>query len=206
MSEAANFLDRFDLRIAKGQHPGTAYAAVFSTDPGRKYRYHLMREWLIGSGVCVFVMLNPSTADALANDPTVTRCVRFAQSWGYQKLKVVNLFALRATNPREIRTAEDPIGPDNDRWIVGTCKGADMVVCAWGAGGAFQERWLNVLTRLVWENIPVHYLTLLESGQPGHPLYLPAELQPKPLELPRCSPVTRQSATDRWTPVRQGAI
>lgn len=82
------------------------------------YRYSLTRVWDESRPRVCFVMLNPSTADASANDPTIVRCRNFAYSWNYGSLEVVNLFAYRATNPRVLRTVQDPIGPENDRHII----------------------------------------------------------------------------------------
>ena len=153
--------------------------AIFS--PCNRYRYTLWRRWLTGTGTCVFVMLNPSTADASHDDPTVRRCIGFAKAWGFRELEVVNLFALRATDPREIYTACDPIGRDNT-WILMTqCKLASFIVAAWGAHGEYQGRGAEVLRRLKEAGLTVHELGRTKAGHPKHPLYLSASTLPKPI-------------------------
>ena len=97
--------------------PETASSAAYSSD-GR-YRYALSRGLDAGLGVCLFVMLNPSTADAERDDPTVRRCRILAAQFGFTTLWVANLFALRSMDPRLLRTHADPVGPDNEGWITG---------------------------------------------------------------------------------------
>src|SRR5690348_16099160 len=105
--------------------------AVIS-DCGR-YRYSLSRwGWDERSGRCVFIMLNPSTADASVDDPTIRRCINFAQGWGYGMLEVVNLFAWRATFPKELALAPDPVGPHNGEYLTRAITIGDITVCAWG--------------------------------------------------------------------------
>ena len=98
-----------------------------------KYRYSLRRTWQEGGRVVCFIMLNPSTADADIDDPTIRRCVGFGKSWGYDALEVVNLFAWRETEPKFLITPSDPIGPDNDGAILEASGRAELVVCAWGS-------------------------------------------------------------------------
>lgn len=148
-------------------------------DRSSTYRYRLSRTWGDGPRVC-FVMLNPSTATAAELDPTVTRCRRYAQDWGYEQLEVVNIFALRATDPRELYRNPRPIGPRNDDAILLAATDADLVVCAWGTHGAYRERGAEVRTLLTENAVKPHALTLTKDGHPGHPLYLPANLRPTP--------------------------
>src|SRR5438128_11131670 len=105
--------------------------ATFSRD--RRYRYRLWRRWDRSRAVVAFVMLSPSTADAMHDDPTIRRCVGFARAWGCGGVDVVNLFALRATDPRALRKAADPIGPANERHLRRAVRAAGLVVLAWGA-------------------------------------------------------------------------
>jgi hypothetical protein len=112
--------------------------------PCRRYRYRLWRRWSDGP-VVNFVMLNPSTADAEQDDPTVRRCVGFAKSWGAGGLVVTNLYALRSTDPKALWTADDPVGPENAFHLGSGALGADTVVCAWGAEGARNGRGNEVL-------------------------------------------------------------
>ena len=147
----------------------------------RTYRYALWRQ-LSGvtetyyGGYCMFIGLNPSTADEKADDPTIRRCKAFALAWGYQALVMANLFAFRATDPRVMKAAPDPVGPANNEWLLGMGEGAGMVVAAWGAHGSHQGR-----AAAVRNLVPkLHYLRLTKDGSPGHPLYLPSDLRPQP--------------------------
>lgn len=144
--------------------------AVFS--PCSRYRYRLRRLWLLGAGRVVWVMLNPSTADAVKNDPTIERCTRFAQRWGYRELEVVNIFAFRSTDPAGLLTLADPVGPENDRHIVEAVLGADRVVAAWGKHGAYMDRGAKVAAMLAGECRLVA-LAVNADGSPRHPLYIP---------------------------------
>src|SRR5881396_744410 len=112
--------------------------ATFSRD--RRYRYRLWRRWDRSRAVVAFVMLNPSTADAMHDDPTIRRCIGFARNWGFGGVDVVNLFALRATDPRALRRAHDPVGPANDRHIASAGSRASLVILAWGAQGRLRGR------------------------------------------------------------------
>ena len=124
-------------------------------------------------------MLNPSTANATRNDPTIRRCIGFARAWGYERLVVTNLFGLRATLPAALRSAVDPIGPENDRHLRRAAVQADRIVCAWGVHGALGNRGAEVLTLL--KGFRLEHLGLTRGGHPRHPLYLPAACQPQPL-------------------------
>lgn len=142
------------------------------------YRYHLTREWGDPSSRCLFVMLNPSTADASKNDPTVTRCINFAQAWGFGALDVCNLFAWRSTDPKALYLASDPTGPDNDATIRNVASDAECIVAAWGAHPAVGVRGGFVLDMLRGLAPEVLCLGQTKSGAPMHPLYRPANFQP----------------------------
>jgi hypothetical protein len=148
-------------------------------DPSLKYRYTLKRQWALplgakeDRGTCMFLMLNPSTADASKDDPTIRRCVGFAQDWGFSGLLVTNLFALRSTDPDQLYVTPEPIGLGNDEVIVGAAKDCGLVIAAWGTHGAFMNRGAQVLALLEKHNRPVHHLGLTAGGHPKHPLYLP---------------------------------
>lgn len=170
-----------------------------------KYRYSLWREWRLhpkpakwrwfknadgtpvtdGKGfpygepkVCVFVMLNPSTADGETDDATIRRCVGFAQSWQYDRVEIINLFAYRATNPQDILKMDhrgDPVGWENQEYVNRAMQDADLVVCAWGAHGSHigQDE-----TMIGWLGPRKLYaLKITKNGHPAHPLYLPANSQ-----------------------------
>lgn len=150
-------------------------AAHFS--PCGRYRYTLQRSWDAGGPAVLFVGLNPSTADAERNDPTIRRCIGYAKNWGFGRLVVANLFALRATDPRDLLAASEPVGPENDRWLAKCQAEADLVVAAWGNHGVHLGRSAAVLREL--KN--PHCLRINASGEPAHPLYLPGDLAPFPL-------------------------
>jgi hypothetical protein len=128
-------------------------------------------------------MLNPSTADEAGPDPTVRRCLTFSAGWGYRATEVVNIFALRSTDPQALYREPDPVGPENDAHILEAATGADLVVCAWGARGAYLSRGRTVLEALYQVCHP-HALRLTRDGHPGHPLYLPASLEPRLIPCP----------------------
>jgi hypothetical protein len=152
------------------------------------YRYALWREIperlgeLRPIGVCLFVMLNPSTADANIDDPTITRCIRFAQRWGYRRLAVGNLYAYRATDPRELGRVEDPVGPDNYAWLDRLVAEADTLIVAWGAGGGSAAKGAHV-DRLL--EADAMCLGTTADRYPKHPLArgrhrVPADFEPIP--------------------------
>jgi hypothetical protein len=152
--------------------------ATATFDATRTYRYRLSRTWDPSGPTVAFVMLNPSTADADVLDPTVRRCVGFALAWGFGSLEVVNLFAFRATDPRDLVRADAPVGPANDRAILDATSTADRVVVAWGARGVHQGRAADVVGLL--DTAPVRPLSLgtTRDGHPRHPLYVPADCRP----------------------------
>lgn len=172
------------------------------------YRYRLWREWrnhpapahwdmwteddgspcLDGAGEqlgeplsCVFVMLNPSTADGDQDDPTIRRCVQFARREGYDRLEVVNLFAWRATSPKDLFAVgpeRDPCGHENNRHVARVLDRAGLIICAWGAHGAFldqDETMLGWIDSLNYNDASVMALGLTMGGFPSHPLYLRAD-------------------------------
>jgi len=122
-----------------------------------------------------FIGLNPSTADETHDDPTIRRCIGFMQSWGYQRLIVVNLFALRATQPADLRNARRPIGPNNDAAIAQAIKRSALTIVCWGNHGNWLDRDQAVLAML---NKKTHCLQINKSGAPAHPLYQPASREP----------------------------
>jgi hypothetical protein len=146
-------------------------SAFFSED--RLYRYELRRWWAEGKPL-LWVMLNPSTADEVQDDPTVNRCVRFSQRWGYPGLVVCNIFALRATDPKRLRDVDDPVGPRNDETIMRCVHETAAVVCAWGVHGGLRGRGDSVLAliRSAESRLPMCLGTTKED-HPKHPLYLP---------------------------------
>lgn len=148
---------------------------------GAKYRYVLRRKFLLGDKTVVFIMLNPSTATAEESDPTVRRCEGYARKWGFGELVVLNLFALRSTDPKKLYGDDDPVGPENDQYILAECLQAALVVCAWGVHGVYRQRASRVLS--IVSPFQPHYLKLTKDGIPMHPLYLKADLVPQPCAL-----------------------
>ena len=121
--------------------------------------------------------INPSTADADSDDPTIRRCRAFAASSNCGRLVVVNLFAFRATKPSELKRAADPIGPHNDLYLTNAARRASIIVCAWGIHGGFLGRDKAVRT-LVSAIGRYFHLGLTRDGHPRHPLYVPSATAP----------------------------
>src|SRR5262245_13924770 len=151
----------------------TSTGATFSEY--RTYRYQLWRIWDKSNPFMNVIGLNPSTADETKDDPTIRRCIGFAKAWGYGGLYVTNLFAFRATKPKDMKKALDPIGPDNDLWIQHTAELCKLVIAAWGENGGFANRDAHV--RAMVNRLHVFRLTP-KSRVPEHPLYLPGDLKP----------------------------
>ncbi|MDB4867283.1 MAG: hypothetical protein JWR03_1616 [Cohnella sp.] len=145
-------------------------------DRSATYRYSLWRIWNPQLPGVLFVMLNPSTADASNDDPTIRRCIGFAKSWGCGSLEVVNLFAYRATNPDELKKCEDPVGPENDDYIVRAVQNAHKVVTAWGTKGGLLGRNKAVMKML--DKYRPHCLDMTKDGHPKHPLYVAGKCEP----------------------------
>ena len=136
------------------------------------YRYLLWRTWDFRLPRALFIMLNPSTADATQNDPTLRRCIGFAKSWACGSLEVVNLFAFRSTDPAILTQVPDPVGPENDTYTEQAIARASHIVCAWGAHKHIANRYIEVLHIL--EGKDVYCLGWTKEGLPRHPLYVPA--------------------------------
>lgn len=140
------------------------------------YRFSLGRTLSETGPTACFIMLNPSTADAAKNDPTIRKCIGFATRWGCSSLLAVNLFAIRSTDPMGIRRSGDPIGPDNDSWIVSSVKQAQStsgpVVAAWGNHGGVHGRGPAVARMLIDAGVDLRCLGTTRDGHPLHPLHL----------------------------------
>jgi hypothetical protein len=155
--------------------------ATFS--PCSVYRYALFRDLGMQGPKLTAVMLNPSTADAKKDDPTIRRLTGFAKSWGMGSLLVLNLFAIRATDPRDMMAAADPVGPDNDeaiRHALQSAKDEDRaVLAAWGAHGSHRARDFHVMQKLV-DGVRWECLGTTHQGHPKHPLYVPSITSARP--------------------------
>ena len=143
-----------------------------------RYRYDLTRVWDEAGRRIAFVMLNPSTATEVQNDPTVERCERRARTLGYGAFRVCNIFAWRDTDPFAMRKAAEPIGPANDAAISEACLWADTVVAAWGTHGAHLGRGPQVEVLMRGAGKPLYHLGLSKAGHPKHPLYIAYAQQP----------------------------
>lgn len=144
-------------------------SAVISED--QRYRYSLARSWQGDGERVLFIMLNPSVADAEQDDPTILRCCSFAKLWGYRHLEVVNLFAFRSTDPKRMYQEPDPVGPRNDDFIYGHAKSADRIFVAWGKlPVAAVSREAKVLGLL--EEFELWCVGRTKEGFPRHPLYV----------------------------------
>ncbi len=152
--------------------------AVFSDC--RKYRYSLSQIWDEDKEPLYWLMLNPSTADEVKNDPTVERCERRARMWGYGGSVVLNIFAYRATDPKNMRTQKDPVGPDNDAWIRKLARRSQelVVVGGWGEHGSHMARGQAVLDIFKQANGRINALKINASGHPAHPLYIAYDKTP----------------------------
>jgi hypothetical protein len=140
-----------------------------------KYRYILSREWAPEGTTVTFIGLNPSTADAVNDDPTIRRCVGFAKTWGAARLLMVNLFAFRSTDPSQLKVVRNPVGDENDRCLYQAVAESHLVIAAWGADGRLYDRGTDILKRYSGR---LHVLGLTKAGLPRHPLYLPKSAQP----------------------------
>lgn len=155
-----------------------ASTAVYSDC--ERYRYLLTRTWVPAGPKALFIMLNPSTATETQNDPTVERCERRARALGFGAFRVTNIFAFRATDPKVMRAADDPVGPGNDAAITQSLGWADRVICAWGTHGAYLGRGAAVEALLRGSGKAMFHLGLTQAGAPKHPLYIGYDRQPEP--------------------------
>lgn len=160
---------------------------LFDTQPERRsvfseceqYRYRWYRRTNVDNDrVCNFVMLNPSTADDKQDDNTTRRCVSFAERFDCGMLVVTNVFAFRATNPKVMLAAEDPVGPDNDFHLIEVANDASLIIAAWGGNAECR----GDIVRKLLKPYSLHYLALTSKGQPRHPLYLKKDLDPIPFQ------------------------
>jgi len=146
--------------------------------PCREYRYALWRVWDASKPVCLFVMLNPSTAAETEDDPTIKRCQVRAVNMGFGGLWVVNLFAYRSTDRKVLRFVADPVGAQNDEMIMKVAKKVSTAICGWGTDGRLRGRDAQVVKLLRMSGVQPQALKVNEDGSPGHPLYLPYALEP----------------------------
>jgi hypothetical protein len=152
-------------------------------DKTKKYRYILERRWgSDATNVVNFILLNPSTADATLDDPTVRACIKFAQQWKFDGLFITNLFAFRATDPVEMRSCKNPHGNENDRYLKSIAEKSRMVVVAWGNHGTHCGRDMEVL-KILKDIKKLFCLGTTISGSPRHPLYIKRTVRPQPFRV-----------------------
>jgi hypothetical protein len=159
------------------QKGDAASTAVYSDCEA--YRYMLTRTWDPEGRRALFVMLNPSTATEVQNDPTVERCERRARALGFGAFRVTNIFAFRATDPRVMRATVDPVGRGNDAAIAESAPWADQIICAWGTHGEHLGRGPEVEALLRAAGQPLWHLGLSKAGHPKHPLYIAYSQRPE---------------------------
>lgn len=159
----------------KGDSPSTA---VYSDC--ESYRYSLTRVWDDSKNTVMFVMLNPSKATEVQNDPTVERCERRARALGYGGFRVTNIFAWRETDPKELRATAEPVGPENDAAIIEGAAWADRIIAGWGTHGEHMGRGPLVESMLRNTGKPLYHLGLSRGGHPRHPLYITYAQRPEP--------------------------
>jgi hypothetical protein len=164
--------------IRRHSAEGTESDAVYSAC--ERYRYALTRVWDASAPRLLFVMLNPSTATEIANDPTVERCERRARLLGYGAMRITNIFAWRETDPARLKRAPAPEGPDNIAMLEASVAGADAVLCAWGVHGAHLAQGARVADQLAASGKPLLALGETRDGHPRHPLYVSYATQPRP--------------------------
>ena len=161
------------------------------------YRYELARIWNPDVRPVLFIGMNPSTADAEQDDPTIRRCVRFARDWGYGGLLMGNLFAYRATNPKalpDVRKNQfaSPVGEMTDEWGASWRVNRNDQALRWMAdrAGLVIAAWGGITMPFCWENRPervraklgaMHALAFTKDGHPRHPLYVKADVCPVPM-------------------------
>lgn len=149
-------------------------------DRSKRYRFSLQRIWQPELELATFVMLNPSTADHVKNDPTITRCINLSRSWGFGGINVVNLFAYRTSSPAHLRKIARPVGKENDRHIETNAANSARVILAWGNHGSWRGRNEEVLNLL--SDFDLWCIGSTRTGQPKHPLYSPADVSLRKFE------------------------
>ena len=143
--------------------------------PDRRHRYSLIHRWnpLFGDRLILWIGLNPSTADEAKLDPTLTRIADFSKRAGFDGFWMANLFALRTPYPEEMMKADEPVGPENDAWLLRAAERCERIVAAWGVTGTYQARADAVVRLLAGRELSC--LGTTQDGHPRHPLYVAAK-------------------------------
>lgn len=148
--------------------------AIISND--KQYRYELRRIFDDAKPIVCFVGLNPSKADAEQDDPTILKCIAYTKNWGYGGFIMVNLFAYRATNPKDLYSITDPIGRDNDKYLQNAFDEAEKVICCWGKSGNLNGKNAEVLKVI---NKP-YCLAKVKNGNPSSPIVQKSRFKTNP--------------------------
>lgn len=158
---------------------------IQSADIRGEYRYRLSVDGVSVTGVggVLWIMLNPSTADGVQLDPTMRRVIDFTARWGRARCTVMNLFALRATDPDQLLSHPSPVGECVDEAIRSAAREHHEVVFAWGAHPAALKRQAEVIHAVLAVGAAPLCLGRTRSGFPRHPLYVPASTKPEPFAL-----------------------
>lgn len=167
--------------VAQQELFGSVESAGARFDPARRYRYRLWRRWAKGPAL-LWIMLNPSTADERVLDPTLRRCIDYTRRWGFPAMEIGNLYAFRATKPKDLWTVDDPVGPENFEVLEALVCSAAKVIVGWG-GNAKPDVLEQISTLFEEHRVrPFCVGKSEDTGQPYHPLYQPkdAELIPWP--------------------------
>ncbi len=148
-----------------------------------KYRWHLWRNLhdkeYFRRKTCLFIMLNPSTANADEDDPTIRRCMGFANHWGYDRLEVVNLFSWRETDSKKlIEPSFDCWGEKHWEYFDESIRNAGLIICAWGSHPWAKDVARYAIMRIKKAGKKPMCLKINNNGAPGHPLYLKKDLPP----------------------------
>ncbi len=163
---------------------GDSYIKKAEISECKNYRYSLTRIWDETKPKVLFIMLNPSTADHEIDDPTIKRCIRFANSWNFGGLYVGNLLPYRATNPKELLSAENPMGFLNNIYLANLGAKSDLVVCAWGNAPILEilKKKFDFFSAFQKIDKELHCIQVSTNGTPKHPLYLKGDSTPKIME------------------------
>lgn len=168
LDSAGNFVTYI---LLSGKMDNSNSGAVF--DRTGRYRYSLWRSWDALLPRVAFIMLNPSRADAKINDQTISACIGLAKQQGFGSVEVVNLFAYRTAHPSLLKAARNPIGRNNDHYVIEACGRAKTVITAWGNHGAFRQRHATIWKLLRNHDIEnICCLGITKQGHPRHPLYV----------------------------------
>ncbi|MCW1927365.1 DUF1643 domain-containing protein [Bhargavaea beijingensis] len=161
-----------NLMVVHGQWDNGKRTTQAIFDPSEKHRYRLSVSWEENLPSCLYIMLNPSTADAIKPDPTLRKCVGFAERNGFGSLEVLNLYSYRATKPADLWKSGELRHPDNDIHLKEAISGADKIIVSWGIHGRRNRRYQDILEYIQEAGKVPYCLGKTKCGMPRHPLML----------------------------------